>query len=125
MQPKQPVKVALYFIQRIGPAMKRRQDGSQHIGVMADVVQIVAVFVVAGVQGFVVVQFMLQVGLQIRVSGFGPQHIVVLGQIGRGRKPCPGAAKHGGAGLQAAHNQQEHEARAADQQRPFPVTDKE
>ena len=125
MQPKQPVKVALYFIQCIGPAMKRRQDGSQHIGVMADVVQIVAVFVIAGVQAFVVVKLMLQVSLQIRVGGFGPQHIVVLGQIGRGRKPRPGAAKHGGAGLQAAHNQQEHEAHAADQQRPFPVTDKE
>ena len=125
LQPKQPVKVALYFIQRIGPAMKRRQDGSQHIGVMADVVQIIAVFVIAGVQAFVVVKLMLQVGLQIRIGGFGPQHIVVLGQIGRGRKPRPGAAKHGGAGLQAAHNQQEHEAHAADQQRPFPVTDKE
>ena len=125
MQPKQPVKVALYFIQRVGPAVERRQDRGQHIGVMADVVQIVAVLVIAGVQAFVVVKLMLQVSLQIRIGGFGPQHIVVLGQIGRGRQTGSGAPKHGGAGLQAAHNQQEHKAHAADQQRPFPVTDKE
>ena len=121
MQPKQPVKVALYFIQRVGPAVKRRQDRGQHIGVMADVVQIIAVLVIAGVQAFVVVKLMLQVGLQLRVGGFGPQHIRILGQIGRSRKPRPGAAKHGGAGLQAAHNHQQQKAHAADHQRPFPV----
>ena len=88
---------------------------------MADFVQIKTVLVVAGVQAFVVVKLMLQVGLHPGVGVLGPQHIAVLGQIGGGRKPRPGAAEHGGAGLQAAHNQHEKQAHAADQQRPFPV----
>ena len=53
---KEHGKVALHVAQRIDALMQRRQDGSQHIGVMTDLVQIETVFVIAGVQAFVVVK---------------------------------------------------------------------
>ena len=39
--------------------MQRGEDGGQHIGVMLDLVQIETVFIIAGVQAFVVVKFVL------------------------------------------------------------------
>ena len=72
-------------------------------------------------QAFIVVKLILQIGLHVRIGGFRPQHIAVLGQIGRGSHAGSGAAEHGRTGLQAAHNQHEHKAHAADQQHTFPV----
>ena len=118
---KEHGKVALYLPQSEHAVMQRGEDGGQHIGIMFDLVQIETVFVIARVQAFVVVKFVLQVCFQRGIGGFGSQHITVLGEIGGGGKARPGAAKHGGAGLQAADHQQEHEAHAADDQRPFPV----
>ena len=56
---KEHGKVALYFLQGEHAVMQRGEDRGQYIGVMADLVQLKTVLVVAGMQGFVVVQFVL------------------------------------------------------------------
>ena len=54
---KEHGKVALYLFQSEHAVMQRGEDGGQHIGIMLDLVQIETVFVIAGVQAFVVVKF--------------------------------------------------------------------
>ena len=61
---KEHGKVALYLPQSEHAVMQRGEDGGQHIGVMLDLVQIETVFVITGVQAFVVVKFVLQVCFQ-------------------------------------------------------------
>ena len=56
---KEHGKVALYFLQGEHAVMQRGEDRGQYIGVMADLVQLKTVLVVVGMQGFVVVQFVL------------------------------------------------------------------
>ena len=56
---KEHGKIALYLPQSEHAVMQRGEDGGQHIGVMLDLVQIETVFVIAGVQAFVVVKFVL------------------------------------------------------------------
>ena len=56
---KEHGKVALYLVQHKRPAVERGEDRGQHIGVMADFVQIKTVLIIAGVQAFVVVKLML------------------------------------------------------------------
>ena len=56
---KEHGKVALYFLQGEHAVMQRGEDGGQYIGVMADLVQLETVLVMAGMEGFVVVKFVL------------------------------------------------------------------
>ena len=65
---KECLQLALYLVHREHPLMERRQNGDQHIGVMADGVQVKTVFVIAGVQGLIVVQLILKVRLQPRIG---------------------------------------------------------
>ena len=95
---KEHGQVALYLPDGKYPVMERRQNGNQHIGVMADLVKVKMVFVIV-VGGLVVIQIVLQLGFQLRVGVLGGQHIAVLGKVGGRRDAASGAAEHGGAGL--------------------------
>ena len=66
---KEHLERTLHLIQRELALMESRENGDQHIGVMLDFVQIETVFVIAGVQAFVVVKFVLQVCFQRGIGG--------------------------------------------------------
>ncbi len=58
--------------------MVSSQKGDQHIGIVADTVQIIAVLVIAGMIAGIVVHFVLQSGLQCGIVGLRSQHIRIL-----------------------------------------------
>ena len=103
---EQRLQIASHLSNGKLPVMERRQNGDQHIGVMLDAVKVKVVLVIV-MGGLVVVQICLQLGFQCSIGILGGQHIAVLGKVGGRRNAASGAAKHGGAGLQAGHNHQQ------------------
>ena len=126
---KECLQLTLYLVHCEHPFMERRQNGDQHIGVMADGIQIKAVFIIAGVQGLIVVQFILKVRLQSRIGRLRRQHIRVLGKIGGQEHAAHAGAAHHGAGGHPAeqkphagadpYHQQDHPAVPADEHHGF------
>ena len=63
---KEHIQRHLYLVQRPLSLMIGGEDRNEHIGVMPDLVQLVTVFVVAGVVALGVVYVLLQLGFHLR-----------------------------------------------------------
>ena len=108
------------------PFMERRENGDQHIRVMLDFVQIKAVFVISGVQSFIVVQLILKFLLQFAVGRLRSQHIRILGEIRGSKYTAHARARHHGTGRYPAKQQSNTGTNADHQQhRPAMVLDVE
>ena len=77
---KQHLERTLHLIQRELALVESRENGDQHIGVMLNIVQIEAVFIVA-VSAFVGVEIALQLLLHLAILRFRAQHRVILAEI--------------------------------------------
>ena len=97
---KQIGKEAPHLGERPFPLIVSGQQGDQHIGVVDDLVQVIVVFVITGMQRFVVVQLILQIRLQLRISCLRAQHILIPRGIGGGGQGGGGALKEHGTGGQ-------------------------
>ncbi|MPM28914.1 hypothetical protein SDC9_75452 [bioreactor metagenome] len=118
---KQHGKIVLHVVDRPCSFIERRENRDQNIGVMLYIVKVKTVLVVAGVQGFVVVQFVLQVGFHSGIDGFGGQNVRVLGLIGRRDDAAARAAEDGCTGLQAADQQRHDKQDGKNDQDAFPM----
>ena len=108
------------------PFMERRENGDQHIRVMLDLVQIKTVFVISGVQSFIVIQFILKFLLQFTVGRLRSQHIRILGEIRGSKYTAHAGARHHGTGRYPAKQQSNTGTNADHQQhRPAMVLDVE
>ena len=87
------------------PFMERRENRDQHIRVMLDLVQIKTVFVISGVQSFIVIQFVLKFLLQFTVGRLRSQHIRILREIRGSKYTAHAGARHHGTGRYPAKQQ--------------------
>ena len=96
--------------------MERRENGDQHIRVMLDLVQVKTVFVISGVQSFIVIQFILKFLLQLAVGRLRSQHIRILGEIRGSKYTTHARARHHRTGRNSAKQQSNTGANADHQQ---------
>ena len=123
---KEHLQFLLDLVDGEHPFMERRENGDQHIRVMLDLVQIKTVFVISGVQSFIVIQFILKFLLQFAVGRLCSQHIRVLGEIRGSKYATYAGARHHGTGRYPAKQQGNTGANADHQQhRPAMVLDVE
>lgn len=93
---------------------------------MLDLVQIKTVFVISGVQSFIVIQFILKFLLQFTVGRLRSQHIRILGEIRGSKYTAHAGARHHGTGRYPAKQQSNTGTNADHQQhRPAMVLDVE
>ena len=93
---------------------------------MLDLVQVKTVFVISGVQSFIVIQFILKFLLQLAVGRLRSQHIRILGEIRGSKYTTHARARHHGTGRNSAKQQSNTGANADHQQhRPAMVLDVE
>lgn len=90
------------------------EDGDQHIGVVADLVQVEVVLVIAGVQAGIVVQLVLERRLHPGVCGLGPQHILVPAGVGGTAQRGQPALQQNGTGGHAVEQQADAGQKAED-----------
>jgi hypothetical protein len=112
----------LYLAPGPCPLMVGGEDGDQHIGVMPDAVQVIAVFVIAGVVTGIVVHFVLQSGLQCRIVRLGPQHIRVLTGIGAASAAAQDGLGQHGTGGHDIKEHRHHQEQADDDEKALLVT---
>ncbi|MPM63893.1 hypothetical protein SDC9_110777 [bioreactor metagenome] len=79
---KQHGERVLYRIQRPFAAVPSGQEGDQYIGVMANFINVIAVFIITGVQRFIVLHLVLEVRFHCGIRGLRAQHGLIRGGIG-------------------------------------------
>ena len=99
------------------------EEGGQHIGVVLDLIQVEAVFVIAGVQFGVVVNLILQIGLQRGVARLRPQHILIPAGVGTAAASPQQGLGQDGTGGHGVEKQHHHEKQRQDNEKSPLVPD--
>ena len=89
------------------------------MGVMADHIQVVAVFVITGVTAFNIVDLSLQLSFLGRIISFHRQHFRVIGGIGSAGDHGTDALRHHGAGGHGIEQQTEDQENCTRNQKPL------